>query len=445
MTDELSDLIGELVDTTAEQQDQVIRQVVATREPEEVALLLESLPLPVRLEAWSKVPAEEKLEILLTMRGDPRETLLDNMTLEELDALFQGMAAEDLVELSESLPRRMVDRALWVMDEQQRHYFKEAKVYRDDQIGRWVSHEMLVLPTNAKVRDGMRLLRRELPEYADTLFLVNRAGHFSEAVRIGKIIGSPDHLPLVDLSEDVFTMLEGQEDSVDAAIKVQQSGFTALPVVDDGGKLLGRIDVHTAAELVNTYYEGQLMAGAGMDEDEDLFSPVVKSARNRALWLGINLLTAFLASWFIGLFEATLQQVVALAVLMPVVASMGGIAGSQTLTLIIRGLAMGQVTSANLKALVKKELSVGGLNGVLWAIVIGLVASMWFGSPVIGLVIAMAILVNIAAAAFSGVAIPVLLDKMKLDPALSGSVVLTTVTDIVGFVAFLGLGTLLLV
>ncbi|MBA55164.1 MAG: magnesium transporter [Pseudomonadales bacterium] len=445
MTDELSDLIGELVDTTEEQQDQVIRQVVATREPEEVALLLESLPLSVRLEAWSKVPADEKLEILLTMRGDPRETLLDNMTLDELDALFQGMAAEDLVELSESLPRRMVDRALWVMDEQQRHYFKEAKVYRDDQIGRWVSHEMLVLPTNAKVRDGMRLLRRELPEYADTLFLVNRAGHFSEAVRIGKIIGSPDHLPLVDLSEDVFTVLEGQEDSVDASLKVQQSSFTALPVVDDGGKLLGRIDVHTAAELVNTYYEGQLMAGAGMDEDEDLFSPVVKSARNRALWLGINLLTAFLASWFIGLFEATLQQVVALAVLMPVVASMGGIAGSQTLTLIIRGLAMGQVTSANLKALVKKELSVGGLNGVLWAIVIGIVASMWFGSPVIGLVIAMAILVNIAAAAFSGVAIPVLLDKMKLDPALSGSVVLTTVTDIVGFVAFLGLGTLLLV
>jgi len=355
------------------------------------------------------------------------------------------MAAEDLVELSESLPRRMVDRALWVMDEQQRRYFEGAKQYRDDQIGRWVSHELLVLPTNARVRDGMRLLRRELPDYVDTVFLVNRAGQFSEAVRIGKIIASPDHLPLVDLSEDVFTVLEGQEDSVDASIKVQQSGFSALPVVDDNGKLLGRIDVGTAGELVNTYYEGQLMAGAGMDENEDLFAPVVKSARSRALWLGINLLTAFMASWFIGLFEATLQQVVALAVLMPVVASMGGIAGSQTLTLIIRGLAMGQVTSANLKALAKKELSVGGLNGVLWAIVIGLVASVWFGSPVIGVVIALAILVNIVAAAFSGIAVPVLLDKLKLDPALSGSVVLTTVTDIVGFVAFLGLGTLLLV
>jgi len=444
MTDELHDLIGELVDTSTETQDQVIRQVVATREPEEVALLLESLPLAVRLDAWSKVPADERLEILLTMRGDPRENLLDNMSLAELDAMFEGMAAEDLVELSESLPKRMVERALWVMDEQQRHYFEGAKQYKDDQIGRWVSHELLALPTNAKVRDGMRLLRRELPDYVDTLFLVNRAGHFSEAVRISRIIGSPDHLPLVDLSEDIFTILEGDEDSVDAAMKVQQSGFTALPVVDDSGKLLGRIDVHTAADLVNTYYEGQLMASAGMDENEDLFAPVVRSARGRAVWLGINLLTAFLASWFIGLFEATLQQVVALAVLMPVVASMGGIAGSQTLTLIIRGLAMGQVTNANLKALLKKELSVGGLNGVLWSLVIGLVASVWFGNPVIGLVIAMAILVNIAAAALSGVIIPVFLDRLKLDPALSGSVILTTVTDIVGFVAFLGLGSLLL-
>jgi magnesium transporter len=445
MTEELSDLIGELVDTSAQQQDQVIRQVVATREPEEIALLLEALPLSVRLDAWSKIPKDQRLSILLTMRGDPREILLDNMTPEELDALFEGMAAEDLVELSESLPRRMVDRALWVMDEQQRHYFEGAKQYRDDQIGRWVSHELLVLPTNARVRDGMRLLRRALPEYVDTVFLVNRAGHFSEAVKIGRIIGSPDHLPLVDMSEDVFSVLDGQEDSVDAALKVQQSGYTALPVVDDTGKLLGRLDIGTAGELVNTYYEGQLMASAGMDEDEDLFSPVVKSARNRAVWLGINLLTAFLASWFIGLFEATLQQVVALAVLMPVVASMGGIAGSQTLTLIIRGLALGQVTGANLKALMKKELSVGGLNGVIWSVVIGLVASVWFGSPVIGLVIALAILVNIVAAALSGVLVPVMLDKLKLDPALSGSVILTTVTDIVGFVAFLGLGTLLLV
>ena len=215
-------------------------------------------------------------------------------------------------------------------------------------------------------------------------------------------------------------------------------------MVDDTNKLLGRVDILSASELVNENYERQVMATAGMDEDEDLFAPVAKSARSRALWLGINLLTAFLASWFIGLFEATLQQVVALAVLMPVVASMGGIAGSQTLTLIVRGLALGQVTGANLKALMTKELKVGGVNGVIWALVIGIVAFFWFSDPLLGLVICLAIFMNILAAALAGVLLPVVLDKLKIDPALSGSVILTTVTDIVGFVAFLGLGSLFL-
>lgn len=444
MTEELSDLIEEVVDATKNEQERVISKIVATQEPEEVALLLESLPLNPRLEAWSGIRVQDRLEILVAMRGDPRESLLDAMTLAELDELFEEMEAADLVELADSLPNRLIDRALRAMDEQQRLFYQGAQQYADDLAGHWVDHDLLVLPTNGKVRDGLRLLRRELPEYADTLFLVNRAGHFSEAVRISKIIGAPDHIPLVDLSEEDFTLIDADEDAVDAAMKVQNSGFTALPVVDESGKLLGRLDIGNACEIVNEYYEGQMMASAGMSEDEDLFSPVAKSAKNRALWLGINLLTAFLASWFIGLFEATLQQVVALAVLMPVVASMGGIAGSQTLTLIIRGLALGQVTKANMGALLKKELQVGGLNGVIWAVVIGVVASIWFSSPMIGVVIGFAILANIIAAAFSGVGIPVLLDKLKLDPALSGSVVLTTVTDIVGFVAFLGLGTLFL-
>jgi len=256
---------------------------------------------------------------------------------------------------------------------------------------------------------------------------------------------------------------------MNASLLVQRSGLASLPVVDENNKLLGRLDVSSASELVNEFYERQVMSSAGMDEDEDLFSPVAKSAKNRALWLGINLLTAFMASWFIGLFEGTLQQVVALAVLMPVVASMGGIAGSQTLTLIVRGLALGQVTPANLRALMVKELKVGGVNGVIWAVtpanlralmvkelkvggvngviwalVIGVVAYFWFTDAMLGVVICLAILFNIVAAALAGVFVPVILDKLKIDPALSGSVILTTVTDIVGFVAFLGLGTLFL-
>lgn len=410
----------------------------------DVALMLESLPLPARIQAWMEIESEHRLDVLIDMRSDPRESLLDEMSLIELDELFTGIAAEDLVELSESLPPRLIDRALRIMDDRQRAYYENAKQYDSDLAGHWVDHNVLILPLNAKVRDALRLMRREMPNYIDTIFLVNRTGSFSEAVKIGSVVGAPDHIPLTDIAEEDFTTISATDDAVDAALKVQNSGFSALPVVDESGLLLGRIDIQNACELVNEYYEGRLMATAGLDEDEDLFAPVVSSAKNRAVWLGINLLTAFAAAWFIGLFEATLQEVVALAVLMPVVASMGGIAGSQTLTLIVRGLALGQVNDNNRIALLNKELKVGAFNGVIWAIVVGMVAHLWFGSFLIGIVIAMAIFVNILSAAFSGVVVPLVLDKLKLDPALSGSVVLTTVTDIVGFVAFLGLGTIIL-
>jgi magnesium transporter len=246
------------------------------------------------------------------------------------------------------------------------------------------------------------------------------------------------------LSVEFISVIKAEQDAVQAARVVQNSGFISLPVLDDTNKLLGRVDIVTACELVNEDYERQVMSSAGMDENEDLFSSVRKSAQKRAIWLGINLITAFLASWFIGLFEATLQEVVALAVLMPVVASMGGIAGSQTLTLIVRGLALGQVTDSNRKALLEKELKVGLLNGVIWAVVVGAIAYLWFDSSLLGIVISIAILLNIAMAALTGVVLPIILNKLKIDPALSGSVILTTVTDIVGFVAFLGLGSLLL-
>ena len=446
MSENLSTLIDEVADARGSEPDfkEVINRLLSSQDSSEIALLLESLPIGERQAAWGNVPAGQRLEILVEMRSDPRESLIDVMTLEELDALFANIAASDLIEIADTLPPRLLERAVRAMDTEQRSYFEDAQQYAEDVAGRWVDHEVLTLPNNAKVRDALRLLRRQLPDHTDCIFLTNRAGHFAGAVRIGKVFSAPDHVPLVDLDEEEFTTIRADEDAVDAAFKVQRAGFSSLPVIADSGKMLGRLDMRNACELVQEYYENQLMAGAGMNEDEDLFSPIVKSTKNRAFWLGINLLTAFLASWFIGLFEATIQQVVALAVLMPVVASMGGIAGSQTLTLIIRGLALNQITSSNLKALLKKELSVGGLNGIIWAIVIAIIACLWFKSFLIGVVIALAILANIVAAAFAGVIIPVILDKLKLDPALSGAVVLTTVTDIVGFVAFLGLGTLLL-
>ncbi len=442
MAEELANLIDEVVET--DDHEKVIGKLLQHKDFGELALLLESLPLDRRLETWAEFPVENRIDILVVMRGDPREGLLDAMSLDELDTLFSNLEAEDLVELTESLPIRLVDRALQAMDAKQQKYYHDAQQYADDLAGHWADHRQLMLPQNAKVRDALRLLRREIPKYVDAVYLINRAGHFAGAVRIGEVFGSPDHVPLTELEKEDFDTVEANEEALDAALKVQRSGYSALPLVDENGTLLGRIDIGTASDLVNEYYEGQIMASAGMDEDEDLFSPVITSAKNRAFWLGINLLTAFAAAWFIGLFEATLQEVVALAVLMPVVASMGGIAGTQTLTLIIRGLALGQVTNTNRRALLRKELRVGGLNGVIWAIVVGITVSFWFHSPLIGFVIALAIMMNIIAAAFSGVIIPVILNKFKLDPALSGGVVLTTVTDIVGFVAFLGIGTLIL-
>ena len=444
MSEQVTDLIQEVVSAQDVNNDAGVAAAVAAQDDADIALLLESLPLEERLSVWQQLNPDRQLDVLVEMRADAREPLIAGMQREQWLTLFEGIDAEDLLELANNLPDHVIELALSVMDKRQSSYFADATQFEEDQTGRWINHDLLVLPQNARVRDALRLMRRPIAPFTDTIFLVNRAGQFAEAVRTSEVLHAPEHTPLVDLSEESLPQLQAEEDCVDAAMQVQKSEFAALPVVDAQQKLLGRLDTRTASELVNEFYERQLMATAGMDEEEDLFSPVARSAKKRALWLGINLLTAFLASAFIGLFEATLQQVVALAVLMPVVASMGGIAGSQTLTLIIRGLAMGQVSKANLNALTRKEVSVGVLNGVLWAVVIGGVAGLWFASGMLGVVIALAILANIVCAALAGVFIPVILEKLNIDPALSGSVILTTVTDIVGFVAFLGLGTLFL-
>lgn len=444
MVDQLPDLIEEVVASEDLLEDIGIANTIAATDAENLALLLESIPLEPRLISWQQVPNTKKLDVLVEMRGDPRTTVIDSTPVEEWENIFQNVDAEQLLEISDTLPNTLLDIALAAMGKQQRQFFKDASQYKDEQIGHWLNHDLLVLPLNAKVSDGLRLLRRELPESTESIFLLNRAGQFSTAVKLSSLFGAPEHLPLVEISEEYIPVLKADQDSVQSAREVQNSGFISLPVVDEANKLLGRVDIITACELVNEDYERQVMSSAGMDEDEDLFSSVPTSARKRAIWLGINLMTAFLASWFIGLFEATLQEVVALAVLMPVVASMGGIAGSQTLTLIVRGLALGQVTKSNRKALLDKELKVGILNGFIWAVVVAVIAYLWFDSSLLGMVIGIAILLNIVAAAVTGVLLPVILTRLKIDPALSGSVILTTVTDIVGFVAFLGLGSLFL-
>tara|TARA_R110001606_G_scaffold399222_1_gene582334 strand:+ start:68879 stop:70216 length:1338 start_codon:yes stop_codon:yes gene_type:complete len=444
MTEEISLLVERLNDASDDAQMAVFEEAVIELESSELAFLLESLPLSERLDRWQQVPEEDRVDVLVAMRSEPRQTIFATFDDEQLQALLSNLHAEDLIELAETLPDSVVDTALQSMDTMQRQHYQRSAQYDDYQIGRYVDHELIILPKTARVRDAMRLIKKSLPEYTDSLYLIQRNGDFAGTVAIQKLYAALPEQPLMELStEDPFT-IAADIHLTDATEKVEHSGLAALPVIDDNNKLSGRITLRQAIEITREDYESQLMATAGLNEDEDLFAPVFRSSKRRATWLGINLLTAFLASWAIGLFEATLQEVVALAVLMPIVASMGGIAGSQTLTLIIRGIALGQISKGNMSPLLIKEVSVGALNGVLWAIVIGVITSFWFDSVNIGLVIAAAIVLNIIAAAFSGVLVPIVLDKLDIDPALSGSVILTTVTDVVGFVAFLGLGTLFL-
>ena len=412
---------------------------------DEIGLLLESVPIEDRLILWSKIDSNNRLSVLLCLRHDPRDSIIDEMSFEDLDLLFDDISADQLIELAETLPERLVQRALRLMDEQQVEYFQQAQEFADEQIGHWVNQNLLMLSSVSKVRDSLRLVRRDVPLYTNAVFLIDKSGEFQGAIPIHKLIGIPEQIKMNELLLDEYPTLQAEDDRVEASRKLISSGYSSLPVLDTTKKLIGRLDIGMASEIIEQHYESKMMAKAGLDEQEDLFSPVRKSIKGRSAWLGINLLTALLASWFIGLFQATLETVVALAVLMPVVASMGGIAGSQTLALIIRGLALGQVNESNSKVLLHKEIKVGAVSGCIWSLMIAVVTSLWFENMMIGLVIAIAILINIVVAAIAGILVPIGLKKLKFDPALSGAVILTTITDIVGFVVFLGLGSVLLV
>ncbi|OOF11981.1 magnesium transporter [Salinivibrio sp. PR5] len=438
------EVIEDLLSKVDEGTPEVAQEIEQAHSLDDLALLLESLPVTDRVSFWEQLSPAIQLPVLAEMRADASEAIIRAVDEVRLHNLFAELDADTLLELQDVLTEPLLEEALGRMDTEQKQRYASAQQYADSEVGHWCDHQPLVVPAKTKVNVVLRLLRRVMPKYCDHVFVVDSRGIWVGAVPIHKLFGADGVLKISELVREQFPSLNAREDIYVSADKVASSEEVALPVLDDGGMLIGRLDLGTAYEMQAERAEAQIMATAGLDEDEDLFSPVMKSARNRALWLGINLMTAFLASWFIGLFEATLQQVVALAVLMPVVASMGGIAGSQTLTLIVRGLALGQISKSNLRPLLNKELQVGLLNGVLWAIVIGLIAGYWFNSWGLGMVIGAAIVANIISAALAGIFLPVILDKLKIDPALSGSVILTTVTDIVGFVAFLGLGTLFL-
>ncbi|KKL00736.1 magnesium transporter [Rheinheimera mesophila] len=439
--------IEEIVrDSFDENETEQLAEKLDQLEPEEIAFALEAMPLEQRVGTWLTLEKEQQIAALTYMRVDARSNIFKQLETAQLHELVEEIDVDDLIELLDELPDAIYQYACSRLDQSEKRWLDQALTYDDEQCGRYADHDVLILSKNAKVRDAVRLFKKltEDAEYQEALFVVDRTGRYVGLLQGIRLLGQPNHMPVVEFIDAEAPVVQGDMELDQGSDLVARSGYSALAVVDSEGKLLGRLSIGEALENVRRSLEGQFMHTAGLDEEEDLFAPIINSAKRRALWLGINLLTAFLAAWTIGLFEATLQQVVALAVLMPIVASMGGIAGSQTLTLIIRGLALGQITPQTYWTLMRKELGVGAINGVLWALVIAGITYLWFGDWIIATVISLAIVINICVAAFSGVVIPVWLEKMKIDPALSGSVILTTVTDVIGFFAFLGLGSLFL-
>jgi magnesium transporter len=413
--------------------------------PEDWAFIFEGLPKVLRLELWETLGEDKKSPILAAMRDDSREQLISLLSSENLEDVARSSSAEHLVEILDVLPNKIAKGLIKKLNSEESGLVEEALNYDDSQVGRYINHDLYTVHKSANVGDLLEELKNELlPAYTDSILVVDDADHYLGQVDINALFSNDPALNLVQIAEFSDRVLSADLDLYDAAEAVKSSGRSMLPVIAKDGRLVGRFTIKDAIDVFQEYYEAQV-SHMGRVSDEDLFAPVITSARRRAVWLGINLITAFAASVVIGVFDAVVAQVVALAVLMPIVASMGGITGSQTLTLTIRGLATGQLAKSNLRALGNKEVLVAFFNGLLWAAVVAVITSFWFDNPWLSAIIGFSIVLNMLIAAFAGIAIPVFLDKIGIDPALAGSVILTTVTDVVGFFVFLGSASLLLV
>lgn len=444
-TIDLSLLIERISAADSEEQCQIFNEPdVQHLEAGSLATLFEALPLDQRMELWRQLPLNDHVDVLTAMRADTREWVIQSLSEAELNLVLAKLDNLSLIEWADSLPDDIIDRAIDMLSKEDLELFDRANQYSEEEIGRYANPKVISLPQGVSVKRAKVLLERYGYHYPAPIYIVTRNKKFIGAINYQQLMEADPLHKLSTLADTQCPVLEDDASLTEAVEAIEHSQRFSLPIVNTANELIGEIDLHLALELMREYYEGTLMANAGMSEEDDLFAPIAKSARKRAIWLGINLITAILASVTISLFEDVIAQVVALAILMPIVASMGGIAGSQTLTLMIRGMALNQVTAGNRMSLLRNECGIGFLNGVLWAVLIGLMAGLWFQSPVLGVVIAVGIVINIITAALFGVLIPVVLDKFKLDPALAGSVVLTTVTDVVGFFAFLGTAKMLL-
>jgi magnesium transporter len=412
--------------------------------PAEIALLLESVPPRQRELVWNMVDPELEGDVLLELSEGVRQELIEEMETEELVAAAEGMELDDLADLVRELPETVTMQVLRSMDQRDRERLRNVLSWPEDSAGGLMNTDTVSVRPDVTLEVVLRYLRMrgELPSRTDSLFVVDRDDRYLGTILLTRIItGDPENTVGDSLDTDA-PRIEPDMPAHDVARLFQERDLVSAAVVDSSGSLLGRITIDDVVDVIREEAAHEVMSMAGLKDEEDLFAGIVPSTRRRLLWLGINLLTAFLAAAVVKNFEATIEKVAALAALLPIVASMGGIAGTQTVTLLIRGLALGQVQWSNARWLLFKEIAVGGLNGLIWAVVVGAVTVVWFGTWQIAAIIAAAMLINLLAAAAVGVLVPLALRRLDIDPALSAGVILTTFTDCIGFATLLGLGAL---
>ncbi len=437
------DRLSDALDSGAQTQ---VKNLLNSLNGAEIGDLLESLPQTKRQAVWELVKVDLDGDVLVEVNDEVRAGLIRDTSPDDLIQAMSDLEIDDLADILDDLPDAVITEVLRAMDRQDRDRLAQVMSYPEDSAGGLMNPDVVTVRPDVSLDVVLRYLRLrgELPEVFDQLFVVDRAGKYLGELKLSDVLTREPSSQVIDLIDTSEEAIPVDMPASQVAIEFEHDDLISAPVVDEIGLLLGRITIDDVVDVIREEGEHMVLTAAGLDEEDDMFAPVMHSARRRWLWLGVNLVTALMAAVVLYTFQPTLDQLVELAVLFPIVMSMGGIAGTQTLTLMIRGMATGQVSSRNTMAILRKELAVGILNGIVFSVVIATIAFLWYGNPGLGVVMAVAIIVNLVAGALAGALIPVVLKRMSIDPALAGGVVLTTVTDVVGIFAFIGLASYLL-
>ena len=439
------ELLKKIQDQEAEPSINQIRRLLSGMHPSEVAHSIESLPPKERKFLWSLIDTQDEGEIIAELHDEIQQELISEISAEELITILGDLELDEIVDILQVLPDRKTENILSAMSMRDRKRIREALEYPEDSAGGLMNTDIISVRPKHNLEVVMRYLRaqRELPKNTDQIFVVSRENKFLGSLPISTIIVSDPNLNVRELMETETQPLLVDLNDKDVSRLFEQNDWVSAPVIDKESNLIGRITIDDVVDVIMEDADQNFLGMAGVAEDT--FAPPARAAKSRILWLSINLLTAFIASMTISLFQATIDQIVYLAILMPIVASMGGVAGTQTLTIMIRGLTLQQINHSNLQWLYKREIAVSIVNGILLSILVGGITYLWFKDIIIATLICVAMVVNLVFSAIAGIFIPIILRKFNQDPAIAGSVVVTTVTDVIGFFSFLGLATIFLI